>query len=90
MIIALKGFDANTMDVDVLTCPGGRPAGLVTKLNPPPWRPGGVGTRAPHFPRMAQEVLAVPLLATVLAHPLLSILIDGLCDLVSGGLILTG
>lgn len=87
---SLEGFDANTVNVDVLTCWASaqvpRWAGLVTKLNPPE----KVGSRAPHFPRMAHEVIAVPLLAAVIAHPLLSILIDGLCVLVSGGLILTG
>jgi hypothetical protein len=39
---------------------------------------------------MAHEVIAGPISAAVIAHPLLSILIDGLRGLMSGGLILTG
>lgn len=58
------------MDVDVLTCTGAhldpRAAGLVTNLNPP---------RLPNFPRMAHEVIAI-LFLVVIAHSLLSILID--------------
>lgn len=54
----------------MLTCTGAhldpRAAGLVTNLNPP---------RLPNFPRMAHEVIAI-LFLVVIAHSLLSILID--------------